>query len=151
MSCQPLLSLWSVWPFWSVCVVSLLVAGPGLARAESPATQPARIDVQAFERQLDQPDTVVLDVRTPREFASGHVPEAVHLDVQSPDFAEKVAALDKEKTYLVYCRTGRRSDRAAEVMRRQQFRDVQVLSGGIIAWEDAGKPTRRGPATAPAK
>ena len=59
---------------------------------------------------------VVLDVRTPEEFSAGHVADATNLNFESPDFATNVAALDKGATYVIYCRSGRRSALAAEQM-----------------------------------
>ena len=62
-------------------------------------------------------DVVIIDVRTPEEFAAGHVGDAVNLDAQSPDFAARIADLDPGAEYLVYCRTGNRSAAATTEMR----------------------------------
>ena len=71
-----------------------------------------------------QDRTVVLDVRTPEEFASGHLDGAVNLDADAPDFAERAAELDPGREYLVYCRTGRRAERVVEHLRGLGFTDV---------------------------
>lgn len=76
---------------------------------------------------------VLLDVRTSMEVRSGALPGAVHIDIMSPSFAAKVAALDRSKTYFIYCRSGNRSAQACQIMHRQGF-DVRNLMGGIGAW-----------------
>ncbi|MEN9711505.1 MAG: hypothetical protein RL441_1497 [Actinomycetota bacterium] len=72
---------------------------------------------------------VVVDVRTPGEYAAGHVAGAINIDVESGDFASAIGTLDKSKTYLVYCHSGRRSGIAAEQMRSA---GLNVLDGGAI-------------------
>ncbi|MCU0269233.1 MAG: rhodanese-like domain-containing protein [Acidimicrobiales bacterium] len=85
----------------------------------------------------EQPDAVVLDVRTPEEFASGHLPEAVNIDVEGGNFEAQVGELDKDATYVVYCRTGRRSALAAQTMAGMGFTSLYDL-GGIQEWQAAG-------------
>lgn len=77
------------------------------------------------------PETVVIDVRTPEEFAQGHLQGALNLNVQAPDFREQVAALQlspNQPVYL-YCRSGRRSQRAAEILREMGFRKLYNIGG----------------------
>ena len=81
---------------------------------------------------------VVLDVRTNDEFAEGHLPNAVNLDIQAAGFADDLAALDREVPYLLYCRTDNRSGRAREMMRDLGFAEVYEIGGGIVAWAEAG-------------
>ena len=89
------------------------------------------------------PDFAVLDVRTQREFAEGHLEGAVLVDYLSPGFREEMADLDREKTYLVYCRTGNRSARALEIMSELGFRRYYHLEGGIKRWVEEGLPAVR--------
>jgi rhodanese-related sulfurtransferase len=96
------------------------------------------IDVKAFESLRGKPDVVVLDVRTAREFAEGHVPGAVNMDVSAAGFAEKAGKLDREKTYLVMCRAGGRSLTACQKMAPLNFSKLYNLEGGFMAWEDEG-------------
>lgn len=77
-----------------------------------------------------EPGTVVIDVRTPAEFASGHLDGAVNIDVQSPDFDAVVSQLDPEGTYLVYCRSGNRSGQAIDRMTGLGFTDL--TNGGSV-------------------
>jgi rhodanese-related sulfurtransferase len=85
-------------------------------------------------------DLVVLDVRTPAEFAAGHLAGAVNIDVRAADFATRVASLDSGKRYVVYCRTGVRSAQAVAVLRERGFARVYDVSGGITAWQEAKLP-----------
>ena len=81
---------------------------------------------------------MVLDVRTPEEFSTGRLPGAVNLDYHASDFADDLAALDREVPYLLYCRTGNRSAGAREMMRKLGFTKVHEIAGGITAWAQAG-------------
>lgn len=83
---------------------------------------------------------VLLDVRTPEEFAEGHLEGAVNLDVSGADFATGLADLDPEATYAVYCRSGNRSQTALDLMAQAGIASAADLTGGIGAWADAGMP-----------
>jgi phage shock protein E len=101
-----------------------------------------KLSVEEFDKKRKEKDAVVLDVRTPEEFKEGHVPGAVNLDISDKDFDKKVEALDKGKTYLVHCARGGRSSRATEVM-RPKFGKLYDFSGGMNAWQKAGKPVEK--------
>lgn len=111
----------------------------GQSAATSPANG-ATLQADAFAAALAAPGTVVLDVRTPAEFASGHLEGAVNLDVSSPDFAQALAELNPDVAYAVYCRSGNRSAAALEAMLGQGFTSVYHLAGGIGAWTESGRP-----------
>lgn len=98
----------------------------------------ATLDAAEFAAALKAPQTVLLDVRTPAEFAEGHLPGATNLDVQSPEFAAQVAGLDPTVPYAVYCRSGNRSQAALEVMAQGGVTNAYHLGGGIGAWQQAG-------------
>jgi rhodanese-related sulfurtransferase len=89
-------------------------------------------------------DLVVLDVRTPEEFAEGHLEGAVLVDFYDADFADQLAALDPDVPYLLYCRSGNRSGQALGVMEQLGFTSVANLDGGIVAWSGAGLPVAGG-------
>lgn len=113
----------------------------------SPVTsEPAgrTLDVAAFSALAAAPDTVVLDVRTPDEFAGGHVPGAVNVDLTSPDFEADLAGLDRGATYAIYCRTGHRSADAMHRMAAAGFTSLAHLDGGIEAWVAAGRAVDTG-------
>jgi rhodanese-related sulfurtransferase len=86
---------------------------------------------------------VLLDVRSPKEFVEERIAGAVMVDYLSPSFGDEIAKLDRGKSYLVYCRTGHRTEAAAKVMRDLGFKNVSVLAGGITKWKAAGFPTVR--------
>lgn len=87
---------------------------------------------------------VVLDVRTPEEFAAAHLTGAVNLDLNGAAFAADVATLDPDATYFVYCHSGHRSAQAVTAMQQRQFRSIYELDGGIAAWVAAGLPVVNG-------
>ena len=86
----------------------------------------------------NNPDFVILDVRTPEEFANGHIEDAINLDYYSETFRDELNKLDKNKTYLVYCRSGRRSSNALNTMKELKFSEVYNMLGGIIEWKAEG-------------
>jgi rhodanese-related sulfurtransferase len=87
-----------------------------------------------FEKEVkNNKDAVVIDVRTRGEFNSGKIPGAINIDLMSADFTSRVAALDRSKTYLVYCRSGNRSAQACTLMSADGLK-VSNLAGGIISW-----------------
>jgi rhodanese-related sulfurtransferase len=76
----------------------------------------------------------IIDVRTPSEFSSGHIKEAVNINIFDKDFISKMDAFDKNKPVYVYCRSGHRSGNAAKKMRELGFKEIYDLQGGIINW-----------------
>ncbi len=81
-----------------------------------------------------------IDVRTSREIAEGSIAGAIKIDFKKSDFQQKILELDTTKTYYVYCRSGRRSDKARNFMVNHGFRDVYNVKGGILEWKNAGYP-----------
>jgi rhodanese-related sulfurtransferase len=93
---------------------------------------------------------VILDVRTPKEFALNRIKGARNIDIKAPDARERFAKLDKNGTYLVYCRMGPRSSRAMQGMKKMGFKRVFNLAGGLMRWQQEklpmeGKPLKAGP------
>jgi rhodanese-related sulfurtransferase len=82
----------------------------------------------------------VLDLRTPEEFVGGHIKGAINLDATSEDFVDQLGALRKDRTYLIHCRSGRRSSAALETMREADFAAIAHMDDGMIGWEEAGLP-----------
>ena len=76
---------------------------------------------------------VILDIRTPSEFQSENIEGAINIDFYALDFRERIAELKKDKTYLIYCRTGSRTKVAMEIMRQLQFTDVYEVDEGIVS------------------
>lgn len=98
---------------------------------------------QAEKLLKEKKDVVVLDVRTPEEFKSGHIAGAKNVDFQSDDFKKQVAALDKSKTYLVHCAAGGRSSRALKVLDENKIGQVYHMDAGFSGWKEAGKPVAK--------
>jgi rhodanese-related sulfurtransferase len=119
------------------------LANPGapllLLRAAETTTV-RHVDPDGAARCLGDPEVIILDVRTPGEFKAGHLKGARLLDFQAPDFAQKLAQLDRQKTYLLHCASGARSRAALDTFRRLGFKSVVHLDGGLNAWKRAGKP-----------
>lgn len=104
------------------------------------STSASSLSASEFNDRVNQSGTVVVDVRTPAEYAQGHLPDAVNIDVESASFGAEIATLDKSATYAVYCRSGNRSKTAMEQMKAAGLTNVQDLDGGIVAWQAQGLP-----------
>ena len=96
---------------------------------------------EAKELLEQQSDVVVLDVRTPEEYASGHLKNAQLMNFNSPDFNEQLKTLDKDKTYLVHCAAGGRSGKATQVMEQMGFSKVYDATDGFSTLKSSGIPT----------
>jgi len=101
------------------------------------------LSVAEFAKMAADKQNVILDVRTSEEFKAGHLVGAINLDVSSPDFETKAAALDKSKTYLVHCASGVRSVRACDKLDKLDFSKLYNLPGGYKAWVKAGEPVEK--------
>jgi rhodanese-related sulfurtransferase len=98
------------------------------------------LNVSEFSQKINEPDVIILDVRTPEEFASGYIEGALNIDFNSGDFANEITRLNPSETYAIYCRSGNRSGQAASIMHKAGFHDVSNLDGGVIDWTNAGLP-----------
>lgn len=101
------------------------------------------IPSKEFAEFITQTDVQILDVRTPEEFEAGHIQGAVMIDYRTdPDgfFAKAEAQLQKDKPVALYCRSGKRSHSAAEILVKNGFKQVVELEGGILAWQAADYP-----------
>ena len=87
-----------------------------------------------IEEKQGSVDFVILDIRTPNEFAAGHISGAVLLDYYAPDFIQKLQKLDKSTSYLIYCRSGNRSGRTLQLVEKMGFSKIYHLQRGIIDW-----------------
>jgi thioredoxin 1 len=98
------------------------------------------LPVESFEKKLQETSNAfLLDVRTAGEFGGGHLPKATNIDFRSPDFANKIKDLPKDKPVFVYCLSGGRSAQAAEILRKEGFQ-VTELQGGYLKWTTKLKP-----------
>ncbi len=100
------------------------------------------VDVKTFAELIENQDVIILDVRTADEFNQGHLENAINIDFKQPDFMEKVkSTLPTDKTIAVYCRSGRRSAAAAQMMAAEKYKLVN-LQGGILAWKEQKMPIK---------
>jgi rhodanese-related sulfurtransferase len=83
------------------------------------------------------PNFVILDVRTPWEFSEEHIEGAENLDFTDPDFGEMLEKLDKEKKYLIYCKSGLRGGKVFEIMKDLGFTRIYNIKGGFEGWKSA--------------
>jgi len=93
----------------------------------------------------DDPEFVLLDIRTPAEVEAGHISGAVNLDFYSSTFRDDLSAFDRDKTYLIYCRTANRTGQAYDIMEELGFEQVYDMGGGISQWISSGYPICVGP------
>ncbi len=114
------------------------VQGPAVA-AEAPSA-PERVGAEDFASVVSSPGVTVIDVRTPEEYAAGHIEGAVNFNVQGPDFGAQVATLDPATTYAVYCQSGNRSQVAVNQMADTGVNGIYELETGITGWAAAGLP-----------
>lgn len=115
------------------------------ATATPTAAAPAgHVDAAGAEALLaSNQDAKVIDVRTPAEFQTGHIPGATNVDFVADNFATELAKLDRKKTYIVHCAAGGRSTQSLAVFARLGFTSVQHLDGGLNGWIAAGKPVAK--------
>jgi rhodanese-related sulfurtransferase len=125
-------------------ILSALVAILYLGASNAQTSTLNKIDVKEFNNiSKDQKSVVILDVRTPQEVAEGKIKGAKSIDFMNSSFKSEIQKLDKNKTYLVYCKAGGRSDKAVEMMNAAGFKTTYSLAGGITAWKEEGKPIEK--------
>ena len=106
------------------------------------------LDAGSFNEKINaDTSAVVLDVRTSKEFAEGHLPKSINYDWNGNNFQSQIKTLDKSKPIFVYCLSGGRSAKAAEDLRSQGFKNVYELKGGIMQWQRANLPMENGSST----
>ncbi len=102
------------------------------------------VDARQAAKLLSGPDKkdgpIIIDIRTSDEFTEGHLKGARQIDFLEEGFAEKVSKLDRNRPYLIHCRSGGRSSRSLALWKKMKFKKVYHLDGGILAWEKAGLP-----------
>lgn len=111
-----------------------------LSYAQSPADSAKVVSVEKFQKLSSKKKNILIDVRTPEEMQEGHLEGALNINFLSEGFENEIKQLDKTKTYLLYCRTGKRTAKAGAAMKAAGFKKVIMLDGGITAWKEQGKP-----------
>lgn len=95
------------------------------------------LEVGEYAQRLQDPGVTIVDVRTSEEYAGGYIENAVNIDVNSDDFESHFADFDKNKPLYIYCRSGGRSQQAAQKLQNMGFQEIYDLKGGILAWKGA--------------
>ena len=126
--------------FISLAATLLLLVISGCAAGNRSVADltPAEAEKMIKTNQRDSA-FVILDVRTPEEFNSGHLAGAVNVDYRSSDFQNKIDELSKSRTYLLYCRTGHRSANALSLMKSKGYQRVYNMLGGITRWREENR------------
>ncbi len=105
-------------------------------------TKVENVDAATFKKYIDEKKGVLIDLRTDDELKNkGLIKGAMQIDFLAKDAEEKIAKLDKKKTYLIYCAGGGRSGDCAELMEKQGFSHVVNLEKGIEGWKKSGFET----------
>jgi rhodanese-related sulfurtransferase len=138
---------YGVFAGWSI--VSLLCA---IAFLVSCATTSVKADARKFQnvdadealeliqKNKENENFVILDIRTPAEYEAGHIKNAVNIDFYSETFRKDLDKLDKSRTYLMHCRSGNRSSRALEIFKDLGYKNIYHLHRGIVSWQAEGYP-----------
>ena len=98
-----------------------------------------------IEKNKDNSNLVILDVRTSKEFEDGHIKNAINLDFYSETFKDDLGKLDKNKIYVTHCQLGGRSAKTVVMMKDLGFVEVYNITGGIAEWKSKGLPTIKSP------
>lgn len=114
------------------------IAGEGILKTISPKEASDLI-----AKHKNNADFIILDVRTPREFKSGHIEKAILLDYYSKTYTDELKRLDKTKTYLIYCRTGNRTGKTLNLIKDMGFSRVYNMDKGIKGWRSKGFPVTK--------
>lgn len=124
-----------------ITLLSLLLFS-SCANAQAPQSESAiqNINVTTAQEVINKEKIVLLDVRTPDEYAQGHIPGAQNLDFYASNFEEELKKLDPNQHYVVYCASGNRSGKAGKMMENLQFQHVQNVMGGFQAWQSQNLP-----------
>lgn len=122
--------------------VACLAAGlfaTGVSLAAPPPVTPQQLREMQAQKSAA---LYVLDVRSPEEFASGHVPGAVNIPYDQ--VASRLAEIPKDKELVLYCRSGRRAGLAAAELEKAGYEDLKLMQGDMPGWEKAGLPVEGG-------
>ena len=118
----------------------LIAVSPAATLAEDPVIKDVTL-TEADKLLAEKDDLIVLDIRTPKEYANGHLKDAMMIDFLEKDFKTKLAELDRTKPYLVHCASGGRSRRSLKNFRDLGFQKVYHLSAGYSGWASSGRDT----------
>ncbi|MEK6195127.1 MAG: rhodanese-like domain-containing protein [Deltaproteobacteria bacterium] len=123
---------------WLFLCLLLLVSSNSMATGASVENISARTSAALIEKNQSNPDFIILDIRTPGEFSAGHIDGARMIDFYAKSFAQEFRSLDRNKTYLVYCRSGNRSGQLMQAVNKMDFKKVYNMKSGLVDWVGQG-------------
>jgi rhodanese-related sulfurtransferase len=112
-------------------IITIMAFGSGMANAQKVIQNNS---TEIFQLLNKNKSIVILDVRTPQEFAAGHLKGAVNIDIYQDNFYSRIDKLDKKATYMVYCRTNNRSGVTVTYMKQKGFAVVYQMMDGFPGW-----------------
>lgn len=129
-------------------VLAILCCGAAARAADSSAPKApdsivTHVDSQQANKLIAEKKAVVLDIRTPEEFKAGRIGGATNINFRAADFEQRIAGLDKSKSYIVHCAAGSRSTQSLAIFEKLNFRSIYHLDGGLNAWKKAGLPVQK--------
>ena len=121
-----------------LCTIASL---PAAEQSPSDTKSPVRhVNATQAQQLISDHKVIILDIRTPGEFKTGHLAGATNIDFRAPDFEKTLNSLSKTNSYLVHCAVGARSTQSLKIFERNHFQSIYHLDGGLKAWENAGLP-----------
>ncbi len=120
-----------------VLVALATILSFSLIAAEPPSVS---LEAEAFQEMVTEQEGMLLDVRTPQEYLNGHIAGAKLLNIIDSSFAAQLSRLPKDRIYYVYCRSGARGAKAAQLMRSAGLERVYELNGGLLSWRQKNLP-----------
>lgn len=121
-----------------IAALAMMFGSSAVLTACSSAGAVHKVEAKEFSDALVNEKAVLIDVRTPEEFAQGHIQGAININAEGASFDAEIEKLDKSKPYAVYCQSSRRSGIATAKMEKAGFTHLYDLAGGIQAWQSAG-------------
>lgn len=118
------------------CLISSACSNedPGVANQEFQFTNMKA--VEAAKILKENPKAVVLDIRSPDEFNEGHIPHAINIDYKADSFESELGKLDRNATYVMHCRSARRSANSFEIFKKLGFKNIVHMDDGILEWKE---------------
>ncbi len=127
--------------FLALVVIVFLIAMEPMRKRASGVKPISAIELPQL---ISHESGVVVDVGEPNEFKNGHIPNAMNIPVAQLDSNIKKLQKHKEKPVILICRTGQRSTKAANILKKQEFTNLYTLTGGLAAWQKENLPLEKG-------